>query len=217
MKNLQFKNKFLICFILLVIGLKCGSTHKEFVDLEYFRSDITYTKSESINKNTTKICLQKFKDLRDDSIQIGIIINPQYYWKIGDVYTYSDVVVWCRKAIQLELEDRGFIVPYCNDSLSPEDTTLNIITGEIVEAFYNPYRRTDIPAGKVVFKARLIKDGVKIFEKEYFGRGQEKKQTDSFESLYVGSLNKALQDAAAKLVKDVEDSFSGTPIKQESP
>ena len=147
------------------------------------------------------ILLVPFEDEREEGELIGEVLNG-YGMRTADVVARNDVGHWVTDAIKSELEKAGYKVTVAQDPRKDSDQPL--LSGKVGRIFcsaYTTYR------GEVGFETRLELKGEEIFSKRYLGTAKSGLNWAMTARSYNRVLSLALQDAAARFVRDLNNVF----------
>jgi hypothetical protein len=161
-------------------------------------------KKVQIESNKPHIVLKVLRDNRATKDRVGAMDNA-----LGSelpntrVLANNDVIGWAGKAIEFELEQKGF--PVTLDTNLPLSSSDPILCGNVVKVYAISYLTYE---GDVQFTIELKMGDSPLLNKMYLGHGSCGKNDLITGEGFGCALSLAMQDAASQLAKDVEETLA---------
>src|SRR5664280_1174397 len=143
------------------------------------------------------VVLVDFLDQRAEKTAVGAIHNG-FGSHTADAITNTNVADWVMSAIALELQKARFRVIRAHSV--PLDLENSVVTGEVLTAYCNMYRKYE---GDVSFSVSVKYRGKEIFHKTYDGKVTYKGHGTDFGSQFAEGLSQSLGVAAKEFTAEI--------------
>lgn len=186
------KLKFLLLmFILFISGCAWGD---RMIRLSYTPVSSTQPKNNIVVKVNT------FEDERIVKDAVGYSRNA-YGMRCAKVIPENNVSEWVTNALKAELVNLGY-------TISNQETTMNVINGDIFDVFCDTYLTYN---GRIGIKVILEKSGEVAMERDYSVNKSGGMNWAATSTSFAKTLEMALQDTLRQVVIDINDQLLKKP------